>query len=97
MLIRITKKVTGIVVALSVSLGILVGLAACGDAGTSTGGANPVAEVQTAPAYAGEECGEPTEAAPDGWTTFVSEADGFSVDMPGEPANKHAEYGFGAR
>jgi hypothetical protein len=86
MLIRITKMVTGIVVALSISLGIVVGLAACGDAGTSTGGANPAVEVQTSPSVTPEKSAvEPTEAAPDGWTTFVSEADGFSVDMPGEP------------
>src|SRR5215203_3870028 len=86
MLIRITKMVTGIVVALILSAGIVVGLAACGDAGTSTGSATQAVEVQTSPSVTREKsAGEPTEAAPDGWATFVSEADGFSVDMPGEP------------
>src|SRR6266487_1741324 len=62
---------------------MILGLAACGDTGAS---ANPTPEAKQTPTALPEPTREPTtQASSDGWTTFTSEADGFSVDMPVNP------------
>jgi hypothetical protein len=77
------------VLAYRVFVGMALGLVACGDTGAPTGATEATdAETQppvTATTVAQQPVAEPTEAAFDGWATFTSEADGFSVDMPGEP------------
>jgi hypothetical protein len=66
-------------------------LVACGDTGTlanptTTLNGTAVAVAETPSALATHERSElPTQDTSDGWTTFTSQADGFSVDMPGEP------------
>jgi hypothetical protein len=73
----------------------MLGLAACGDSGAPAGPTAVVGEAATAVLEA--PTGEPTEAASDGWKTFTSEADGFAVDMPGEPqaSNQSTESSLG--
>jgi hypothetical protein len=62
---------------------MVLGLVACGDASAP---ASPTAEAKaTSTALFEQPTSEPTRGASDGWQTFTSEADGFSVDMPGEP------------
>jgi hypothetical protein len=66
-----------------VILGMSVAGAGCGDTGTP---ATPTLEAKaTATTLVEETTTEPTKGSSDGWITFASEADGFSVDMPGEP------------
>ena len=67
----------------TILVALIMGLTACGDGGTP---ASPTPRVSAIPTAVLEEpTSEPTGAASDGWLTFTSEADGFSVDMPGEP------------
>ena len=61
----------------------ILGLVACGDTGTP---ATPTTAAQaTATVVLEQPTTEATQATSDGWVTFTSEAEGFSVDMPGEP------------
>jgi hypothetical protein len=63
-----------------------VGLAACGDAGGTGDSTSPPTQP---PAATSAPVDTPTTEAvlptADGWSTFTAEADGFSVEMPGEP------------
>ena len=77
---RIAPGIVALVLVMST-----LGLVACGDAGTPIGSSNPPAQAQKTSPATDEQTDEPTQVAPDGWMTFTSESDGFSVDMPGEP------------
>ncbi len=84
--IQVTSAVHRAIFTLFLALAIALVLVACGDGGTSTGAVSQPTETPiSSPTTAEKSEDEPTEAAPDGWLTYTSEADGFSVDMPGEP------------
>ncbi|HST03341.1 MAG TPA: hypothetical protein VLQ48_01250 [Chloroflexia bacterium] len=76
---------TTLVMALLVPL-VMPALAACGE---TSAPASPTATTgetaETAAAVAETPITRPTQGTSDGWTTFTSQTDGFSVDMPGEP------------
>lgn len=77
------------ILAYLVFAGMALGLAACGGTGASTGATDPAGAAAqakvTATTLTQQPEPAPTETASDGWVTFTSEADGFSVDMPGQP------------
>ena len=62
---------------------VMAGVGACGD---TSAPATPTTQAQPTPTVVLKEpTAAPTENTSNGWQTFTSEADGFAVDMPGEP------------
>ncbi|HET9495152.1 MAG TPA: hypothetical protein VFR15_13055 [Chloroflexia bacterium] len=86
---RVTPGRPKTILAYLVFADIALGLVGCGGTGApagTTGATDEAAQAQaTATTLTQQPVTEPTAAAADDWITFTSEADGFSVDMPGEP------------
>jgi hypothetical protein len=81
---RKTRAMPRNVVTLILLAVMALGLVACGDAGSPIASSSPPTLAQNTPATT-TQLDEPAQVVRDGWTTFTSEADDFSVDMPGEP------------
>jgi hypothetical protein len=81
-----TPRRLKIILAAIVFAGMALGLAACGGTSAPTDATNAQTQAQATETTAEQQTvDEPAEAAADGWATFTSQADGFSVDLPGEP------------
>jgi hypothetical protein len=78
------RRVALLVVCLA---GMAMALASCGDRGEPLNGTNAATGPAVSPTGVIHTLSvDATAVAQDGWSTFTTEGDGFSVDMPGEPS-----------